>query len=59
MLYNHSVYKYEIPYKRLFVTTHCWNNGMVTLQCGETKIRYNILRIKPHISDTNVEDIYS
>ena len=29
---------------------------MVTLQCGAIKVRYNILRVKTHASDTNVED---
>ena len=37
--------------------TQCWTNGTVTLQCGAIKIRYNILRINPYTSDTNVEDI--
>ena len=37
--------------------TRFFNNGMVILQCNATKIRYNIFRIKPHTSDTNVEDI--
>ena len=32
---------------------------MVNLQCGPSKIRYNIRRIKPYKSDTKVEDISS
>ena len=57
MLNNHAVYKYEIPYKGPFVITQYFINGTVTLQYGSTKIRYNILWIKPYTSDTNIEDI--
>ena len=57
MLNNHAAYKDETQYKVQFLMTQCWTNGTVTLQCGANKIRYNICRIKPHTSDTNVEDI--
>ena len=57
MLDNHSGYGYETPYKGPFLITQCCTNDMVTLQYGATKIRYNTCRIKPHTSDTNVEDI--
>ena len=59
MLDNHSAYKYEIPYNFPFVITHFWTNGMVTLQCGATKIGYNIRPIKPHTSDKKVDGINS
>ena len=57
MLTNKSILKYETPYKVPFGITHYWTNGTVTLQCGTIKIRYNIRRIKPYTSDTNVEYI--
>ena len=57
MLNNQTAYKYEIPYKGPFVITRCFTNGMVNLQYGPTTIRYNIRRIDPHKSVTNVEDI--
>ena len=34
----------------------CWNNDTANLQYGATKIGYNIRRIKPYKSDTNIED---
>ena len=57
MLDNHAAYKYETPYKGPFVITQCLTNGPVTLKCSGTKNGYNICRIKPHTSDTNIEDI--
>ena len=57
MLTNNAAYKYETPNNGLFVITQCCTNGMVTLQCGPIQLRHNIRRIKPYISDTNVEDI--
>ena len=54
MLDNNSACKYETPYKVPFFITQCWTNGMVTLRCGAIKIGYNICRIKPNTSDTNV-----
>ena len=57
MLNNHAAYKHETPYKGPFVIKQCWTNGTVTVQCGAIKIRYNICRINPYTSDTNVEDI--
>ena len=59
MLNNHSEYRYETPYKGTFVITHWFINGKVNLQYVPTKIRYNIRRIKPYTSDTNIEDISS
>ena len=59
MITKHTAYKYETPYKSPFVLTHCFTNGMVNLQCGAIKIRYNILCIKPYKSDTKVEDYTS
>ena len=56
VLDNQSTQKYETTYKGPFVITQFCTNGMVALQCGEKKIRYNIFRINPHRSDTNVED---
>ena len=40
-----------------FEITLFWTNSTAILQCGETKMRYNINQIKPYIYDTNVEDI--
>ena len=37
MLTNHTVYKYETPYKDTYVITKCFTNGMLTLMkmtCG-------------------------
>ena len=57
MLDNNFAYKYETPYNIPFVITQCWTNGTIKLQCGATKIKYNIHRIKPHTSDTKMKDI--
>ena len=59
MLTNHNVYKYETPYKGLFVITQRFTNGTVNLQYGATQIMYNIRRIKPYKSYTKVEDFIS
>ena len=56
MLTNHTAYKYETSYKGCFVITQWFTNGMVILQYGPTKIRYNIRQIKPYKSDTKVKD---
>ena len=39
--------------------TQCFTNGIVNLQYGAIKIKYNIRRIKPYKSDTKVEDYNS
>ena len=57
MLAYHAVYKYEMPYKGLFLITWCFTKVMVNLQYGLIQIRHNIRRIKPYKSDTNIEDI--
>ena len=57
VLDKYSAYKYGTPYKGPFMIMQCWTNGIVTLKCGAIKIRYNILRIKPHTYDINIEDI--
>ena len=57
MLTNNTEYKYETLYTMPFFITQCWNNGTVTLQCISATIVYNIHRIKPYTSDTNVKDI--
>ena len=57
MLDNHAANRYETTYKVPFVITQYWNNGTVTIQRGAIKNRYYIRHIKPHTSDTNVEDI--
>ena len=59
ILTNHNEYKYDTPYKGPFVITQYFTNGTINLQCGPTKIRYNIRRIKLYKSDTKVEDIHS
>ena len=55
MLTNHTAYKYETSYKYPFVTTWRFTNGMINLKCGHTKIKFNILQIKPYNLDTKVE----
>ena len=57
MLTNNNSYKYETPYNRPFFIMRCWINDMITLQYDLIKIRQNICRIKPHTSNTNIEDI--
>ena len=57
ILTNHDAYKYGTPYKSPFVITRCFTNGTVNLKYGPIKIKYNIHRIKPYKSDTNVEYI--
>ena len=56
MITNHTAYKYETPYKGLFVITQFFINITVNLQCGTTKNRYNIRRINPYKYDTKVEE---
>ena len=46
-----------MPHKGPFLITKCWINGTFTLNCGATKIMYNIRRINPATYDTNIEDI--
>ena len=55
MITNHTAYKYENPYKGLFVITQCFTNGKVNLKCGPTEIRYNIRLIGIYQYDTKVE----
>ena len=57
MLTKHTPYKYEKIYTGPFVINQCFTNGTVILQCGPTKISYNIHQIKSYKSDTKVEDI--
>ena len=38
MLTNHTVFKYETPYKGPVVITKCFTNVMVNLQYGPTKL---------------------
>ena len=52
VLDKYAAYKYGTPYKGPFMIMQCWTNGIVTL-----KISYNILRIKPHTSDINIENV--
>ena len=54
---NNSACKYETPYKDPFVIKQCWANGMVVLQYGATKIRYDIRRIQLYTPYTNDEYI--
>ena len=46
-----------MPYKGLFMINQCCKNGIVILQCGAIKIRYNICRLKPHTFNTDVQDV--
>ena len=59
MLFNHTAYKQETPYKGYFVITQRFANGTVMLKYGVTQIIYIICRIKPYKSDTKVEDFNS
>ena len=56
MLLNHTVFKYENPYKGSFVIKQFFANGMVLLKCCAIKITYNICRIRPYKTDNKVED---
>ena len=56
MLNKHNAYKYKTTYKGPFIITQCFKNGMVNLQCGAIKIKYNIRHIQAYKSDTKVED---
>ena len=56
MLTNHTVYKYETPYKGPFLITHYFTNVTVNLQCGAVQIKYNTSRINPYKSDIKVDD---
>ena len=47
MINQNDTLKYETPYIGPFEIAQCWTNGMVTLQYGMEKIRYNIRHIKP------------
>ena len=55
MITNHTVYKYEAPYKVIFVIIQCLTNGMVNLYCDAIQLNYNIRRINPYTVDTKVE----
>ena len=50
VLTNNYAFKYENLYNGKFDITQCWTNGTVLLQCGATKIRYNIHHIKLYTS---------
>ena len=54
MLTNNSEYNDETPYNGPFLITQYWTSITATLQYGETKIRYNIRRIKPYTSDNTL-----
>ena len=38
MLNNNDEYKYKTQYKDPFVIKKCWNNSMITIQYGVTKL---------------------
>ena len=57
MLTNNASFKYETQYNGPFLIMQCWNNGTVTLRCGATKIKHNIININPYTCDKNDEDI--
>ena len=40
ILINHTLYKYESPYKGPFFITRCFINGTVMLQYGAIQIKY-------------------
>ena len=56
MLTKHNAYKYGTPYKGSVLITQCFTKDTVNLQCGPTKIWYNIRRINPYKLDTKVKD---
>ena len=45
MITYHTAYKYETPYKVLFVITQCFTNGTVNSKYGPTEIRHNIVAL--------------
>ena len=57
MLNDHAAYKYETPYKGVFVITKFWTTFKVTLQYDAIQIMYNTRHIKPYKYVTNVKDI--
>ena len=59
MINNTYDFRYETPNKGPFEITQFWANDTFYLQCGKIKIRYNIHRIIPYTSDTNVDGIIS
>ena len=59
MLNNQAEYRYETPYKDLFVIMQCLTNDTVNLQYVPKNIRYNIRWIKPYKYDINFDDISS
>ena len=57
MLNNHAAYKYETPYKGLFVIILFFTNSTVNIQYGQIQIRHDIRWINPFKYDANIEDI--
>ena len=57
MLDDNAAFKYETPHEIPIEIIQCCTNGIVVLKYGATKIRYNICRIKPNTSDTDIEYI--
>ena len=56
MLNNHTVYKYETPYKVPFIMKQSFTNVTENVQYGGIKIKYNIRCIKTYKYDTKFED---
>ena len=56
---NNYAFKCKTPNKGQFEITQCWKNYTFSLHYGAVKMRYNICRIIPHTSDTNVDGIIS
>ena len=54
VLNNNATLRYETPYNGLIEIAQYWTAGMVTLQRGVIKIRYNIHHINTYKYDTNI-----
>ena len=59
MINNNYAFKCETRNKGPFEIKQCWSNDTFSLQYGAVKNRYNIRRIIPYTSDTNIEIIIS
>ena len=55
MIRNHTAYKYETTFKRLYEIFQTWKNVTLTLQIGAITTRINIIRIKPYHKITDAE----
>ena len=48
MTLTKSEYKYETPFRGMYIIVQTWKNGTVTLRMGAVTTRINIDNIKPY-----------